>query len=47
MSAADRASDAFVHRINRRFFFGWLMVAAGALILFARAPDSRTRSASS
>ena len=43
MSAADRASedrasDAFVHRINRRFFFGWLMVAAGALILFASGP---------
>ena len=40
MSAADRdrAPDAFVHRIDRRFFYGWLMVAAGALILFASGP---------
>ena len=34
----QRASDAFVHRVNRRFFFGWVMVAAGALILFASGP---------
>ena len=33
-----RAADTFVHRVNRRFFFGWLMVAAGALILFASGP---------
>ena len=40
MSAADRdrAPDTFVHRIDRRFFYGWLMVAAGALILFASGP---------
>ena len=40
MSAAerDRPPDAFVHRIDRRFFYGWLMVAAGALILFASGP---------
>ncbi len=38
MTAAGRTSDALVHRINRRFFFGWLMVAAGALILFASGP---------
>ena len=38
MTAADRASDAFVRRVDRRFFFGWLMVAAGALVLFASGP---------
>ena len=38
MTAADRVSDTFVRRIDRRFFFGWLMVAAGALILFASGP---------
>ena len=40
MSAADRdrPPDTFVHRIDRRFFYGWLMVAAGALILFASGP---------
>ena len=38
MTSAGRASDAFVHRINRRFFYGWLMVAAGALVLFASGP---------
>ena len=38
MTPAGRASDTFVHRINRRIFFGWLMVAAGALILFASGP---------
>ena len=38
MTAADRASDPFVRRVDRRFFFGWLMVAAGALVLFASGP---------
>ena len=38
MTVADRASDAFVHRIDRRFFYGWLMVAAAALVLFASGP---------
>ena len=38
MSAAGGASDPFVHRINRRIFYGWLLVAAGALILFASGP---------
>ena len=38
MTPAGRTPDAFVHRINRRIFFGWLMVAAGALILFASGP---------
>ena len=32
------ASDALVHRINRRFFYGWLLVAAAALTLFASGP---------
>ena len=38
MTTADRASDPFVRRVDRRFFFGWLMVAAGALVLFASGP---------
>ena len=38
MTSAGSAPDVFVHRINRRFFFGWLMVGAGALILFASGP---------
>ena len=38
MTPAGHASDTFVHRINRRIFFGWLMVGAGALILFASGP---------
>lgn len=33
-----RAPDAFVHRINRRLFYGWVLVAAGVLILFASGP---------
>lgn len=32
------ASDPFVDRVNRRFFYGWLLVAAGVLILFASGP---------
>ena len=38
MTSPDHPSDPFVHRIDQRFFFGWLMVAAGALILFASGP---------
>ena len=38
MTTSGRPSDAFVHRINRRFFYGWLLVAAGALMLFASGP---------
>ena len=38
MTTTGRTSDAFVHRVNRRFFFGWLMVAGGILILFASGP---------
>ena len=34
----QRAPDAFVHRINRRLFYGWVLVAAGVLILFASGP---------
>ena len=34
----SHARDPFVDRINRRFFYGWLLVAAGALILFASGP---------
>ena len=34
----ERAPDAFVHRINRRLFYGWVLVAAGVLILFASGP---------
>ena len=33
-----RPPDAFVHRINRRLFYGWVLVAAGVLILFASGP---------
>ena len=35
---AHDPADAFAHRINRRMFFGWTMVAAGALIFFASGP---------
>ena len=38
MSPAGHARDPFVDRVNRRFFYGWLMVAAGALMLFASGP---------
>ena len=38
MTTAGRPSDDFVHRVNRRFFYGWLLVGAGALILFASGP---------
>ena len=34
----QRASDPFVDRVNRRFFYGWLLVAAAVLILFASGP---------
>ena len=34
----ERPPDAFVHRINRRLFYGWLLVAVGILILFASGP---------
>lgn len=34
----NRPADALVHRINARVFFGWPMVAAGALIFFASGP---------
>ena len=33
-----RAPDAFVDRVNRRFFYGWVLVAAAVLILFASGP---------
>ena len=38
MTTAGKTSDSFVHRINRRIFYGWLLVAAGVLILFASGP---------
>ena len=38
MTTAGRPADDFVHRVNRRFFYGWLLVAAGALMLFASGP---------
>ena len=38
MTAARGTSDTFVHRVNRRLFYGWLLVAAGALMLFASGP---------
>ena len=38
MTTTGRRSDVLVHHINRRFFYGWLLVAAGALILFASGP---------
>ena len=38
MSPGSPARDPFVDRINRRFFYGWLLVAAGALMLFASGP---------
>ena len=37
-TAMSRPADALVHRIDRRVFFGWPMVAAGALIFFASGP---------
>ena len=33
-----RTPDPFVDRVNRRFFYGWVLVAAGVLILFASGP---------
>jgi len=33
-----RTSDAFVDRVNRRFFYGWVLVGAAVLILFASGP---------
>ena len=38
MSPAGKAGDPLVDRINRRIFYGWLLVAAGVLILFASGP---------
>ena len=38
MTTSGKTSDPFVHRINRRIFYGWLLVAAGVLILFASGP---------
>ena len=38
MNDARGASDPFVQRVNRKLFYGWLMVAAGAIILFASGP---------
>ena len=38
MTTAGKPSDAFVHRINRRIFYGWLLVAVGILVLFASGP---------
>ena len=34
----QRAPDPFIDRINRRLFYGWVLVAAGVLILFASGP---------
>ena len=33
-----RTSDAFVDRVNRRFFYGWVLVGAAVLVLFASGP---------
>ncbi len=38
MTTSGKTSDSLVHRINRRLFYGWVLVAAGVLILFASGP---------